>query len=98
MVFSSPGPEFPAKTFQQLYSQIISSSPITTHPNPDASFGSLHTVTENVDLDSETMGKVGEMEKKMLFAMVEAYVTGDMGDGMDDVWAWSHGGPITEDE
>ena len=98
MLFSYLKPESPANLFQQFYSGIISSSPITTHPDPDASFGSLHTVTENVDLDSQTMDKVGEMEKKMLFAMVEAYITGDMGDDMDDVWAWSRGGPTTEDE
>ena len=38
------------------------------------------------------MEMVGEMERKMLFAMVEAFITGDMGDEMDEVWAWSNGG------
>ena len=37
------------------------------------------------------MEKVGEMERKMLFAIMEAFITGDMGDEMMDVWAWCHG-------
>ena len=67
----------------QFYADIIANNPITRPTN--GPFGDLGNVTENVDLEANTMDAIGDLEWKLLYALIPGGLTGELGNELQDV-------------
>ena len=43
-------------------------------------FGGIAHIMENIDLEANTMDTIGEMEWKILYALIPGGLTGELGD------------------
>ena len=48
-------------------------------------FGDLAHITENIDLEANTMDAIGDLEWKLLYALIPGGLTGEMGNELQDV-------------
>ncbi len=69
----------------QFYADIIANNPIT-RPNTGR-FGGIAHITENIDLEANTMEAIGDLEWKLLYALIPGGLTGEMGDELQDAMA-----------
>lgn len=67
---------------QQFYADVIANNPIT-RPN-GGSFGSIAHITENIDLEANTMDAIGDLEWKVLYALIPGGLTGEMSEELQD--------------
>lgn len=47
-------------------------------------FGGIAHITENIDLEANTMDAIGDLEWKILYALIPGGLTGELGDEMQD--------------
>ena len=73
---------------EQFYADIIANNPIT-RPNMGP-FGGIAHITENIDLEANTVDAVGELEWKLLYALIPGGLTGELGDDFQN----AIGGPL----
>ena len=67
---------------EQFYADVIANNPIT-RPNMGP-FGDLAHITENVDLEASTMAAIGDLEWKLLYALIPGGLTGVLGSELQD--------------
>lgn len=48
-------------------------------------FGGIAHLTENIDLEANTMDAIGDLERKLLYALIPGGLTGEMGDDLQDL-------------
>ena len=68
---------------QQFYADIIANNPIT-RPNMGP-FGDIAHITENIDMEASTMEAIGDLEWKLLYALIPGGLSGEMGDELQIV-------------
>lgn len=68
--------------YQQFYADVISNNPVT-RPNMGP-FGGIAHITENIDLEANTMDAIGDLEWKLLYALIPGGLTGEVGDDLQD--------------
>lgn len=47
-------------------------------------FGGIAHLTENIDLEANTMDAIGDLELKLLYALIPGGLTGEMSDEVRD--------------
>ena len=67
---------------RQFYADVIANNPLT-RPN-GGPFGGIAHITENIDLEANTMDAIGDMESKLLSALIPGGLTGEVGDDLQD--------------
>ncbi len=73
---------------QQFYADIIAKNPIT-RPNMGP-FGGIAHITENIDLEANTVDAIGDLEWKLLYALIPGGLTGELSDDLQN----AIGGPL----
>ena len=70
-------------TVLQFYADIIANNPIA-RPT-DGAFGEIKHITENIDLEANTMDAIGDLEWKLLHALIPGGLTGELGNELQEV-------------
>lgn len=68
---------------QQFYADVIANNPIT-RPSTGP-FGEVAHITENIDLEANTMDAIGDLEWKLLYALIPGGLSGELGNELQDV-------------
>ena len=67
---------------EQFYADVIANNPVT-RPNMGP-FGEIAHITENIDVEANTMDAIGDLEWKLLYALIPGGLTGVLGNELQD--------------